>query len=189
MVSPRIASPKMLPATSLPHVNCYRRKETSAALPPLFCWDIDEVQLYRQASRSRESSKFGPTIRLAEAEVQHARNVPSRGLQRDRPYLRHATLNTLHRPCGVEWLGAIHPEQRSHPFIDRKSDTLQTIAQPQCISCLAGTGRAADKVDKVMLHGLPSSVPAGTDNTPRFYLTLPGLPVLSAAELPRAAMQ
>jgi hypothetical protein len=32
-----------------------------------------------------------------------------------------ATLNTLHRPCGVEWLGAIHPEQRSHPFIDRKS--------------------------------------------------------------------
>src|ERR1700733_1254449 len=141
----------------LPRVSCRH------TLPPLFCWDIDEVQLYRQASRSRASSKFGPTIRLAEAEVQHARNVPRRGLPRARPYLRHATLNTLHRPCGVEWLGAIHPEQRSHPFIDRKSDTLQTIAQPQCISCLAGTGRAADKVDKVMLHGLPSSVPAATD--------------------------
>lgn len=120
--------------------------------PALFCRDIDEVQLNRQAGSFREISKFGAALRLAEAEVQHAGNVPRRDLQRHRPYLRQATFDALNRPRRVEWLRGIHPEQRSHPFIDRESNTLQTIAEPQRIGCLAGSRRAADEVDQVMLH-------------------------------------
>jgi hypothetical protein len=47
-----------------------------------------------------------------------------------------------------------------------------TVSKRQRTGDASRTRRAADKVDEVMLHELLTSVPSGTDNTPRFYFTL-----------------
>ena len=55
------------------------------------------------------------------------------------------------------------------------------IAEPQRIGCLAGSRRATDKVDQVMLHGMLSLVPfRNTSRTPMLADSIgTGLHILS----------
>lgn len=104
------------------------------------------MQLRRSSRPPRQLYEPCPGSTLRKAEIQDARDAGWRNFRGCRPDLRRASLDSLHRPGGLERLRAVYPTQCRHPLINGEHDGAERIGEltSNSSSCRRRSSRTPD---------------------------------------------